>query len=990
MTAMVSSVPIKSRPALAMPGRAMIILDGPVKDTGIDLSAHGNAVLAAHFPELGMVEVLTVADQATISATLAVGTAERATLVISPRGFGFALPAALVDQRSMQLLAGAISGGRDAGGLQRLADLAVWRSGFESDHTPTALAARQWWSEHLHAPVHWPFVPAASASDLAHARLEREVSPALAAAVSAMAQARGWQPATLWLGAWWLLLRAIADKPLTIWTELDGRSFAQLQNCLGKLTQLVPLSVPLEPGEVAADRLGVLDRSMLVGIERQDFAPSGPDPQHMFSWHDFALVETSAGPWQVASLAVPPRQCDLGLEVGAGANQTLLRLHGAESFITAGDLALLADMLTVVLTEMAEDPDRAWETLLPRNRQSRTAPHSAPRTIVSDIARWARDCPEAIAVSDAFDCISYQQLWDRAGLVAGRLRALGVGPRRPVGLLGDRTVATAVAIVGAWRAGAAYLPLDPGHPDLRLRGLLAKANAVAMVADLATGMRAASLDLPTLLVTEDEDDSPQDLPELLPAWPAYCIATSGSTGEPKLVVIDHCNLAAYRDGLIAALALADRHRFAMITGWATDLGLTMFVAALTTGGTLHLVPAGNLLLAAAFGAFVRAHEIEILKLTPGHLKALLAQPGGTAVLPSRLIMLGGEAIPWGVVETITRHAPQLAIWNHYGPTETTIGAIAGRVLLTDRAMFDTPPIGQPFANLTVSIRDSWGDVTGNWLPGQIFIAGDTVARGYCGAPVATADAFSPAAGGARAYATGDRGRRLPDGRFVYLGRRDFQVKIAGYRVDPGEVEAALRTLPGVAAAAVVTRASADGDARLVAYAVPATGAAYDPLGWRRALARILPPAALPTAFVEVAAIPLRDNGKPAFELLPLEESVAGLHSASAGNHSTLEQVRAIWTELLGVAEVEPHDRFFDIGGHSLQMVAMQQLLVDRLGITLTLLELFANPTVAGIVLLAQGQAADDVAASAHRRARRQRSAIADLKRRRKEVANHDH
>lgn len=977
-------------PASPQVDRAMIVLAGPAAATAHDVSAQAAAIISATFPELGAVAVVAVPDQAAITAALAAGPVAAATLAVSPDGIGLALPASIVDQRSMLILGQALSLGGAAGGHQRLVDIAAWRNGFASDHTSAALAARDWWAKHLHPAVRWPFTPAAAASGADHASLERTVPATLATALTAMAQARGWRPETPWIGAWWLLLRAIADKPVTLWTELDGRGFEQLHSCLGNLAQLVPLSLPLEFEDCFADQLEALNRTLGTGQQQQDHAPQTPDPQITFAWHDVSLGEARVDGWHVARLALPPRQCDLGLEVCNGTNQTLLRLHGAERCISADDLTLLADMLRGVLAELAADPDRNWQDIVPSATPDGRVRHLAPRTILSDIACWARDVPDDIAVLDAFDSISYRQLWDRAGLVAVRLRALGAGPGCPVGLLGDRTVATAVAIIGAWRAGAAYLPLDPSHPEQRLRKLLAQAQAVAIVADLASGTRAASFDLPTLLVTEDEDDDPHGLPELTPAMAAYCIATSGSTGEPKLVVVEHGNLAAYRDELIAALALKDRHRFAMVTGWATDLGLTMFVAALTTGGTLHLVPASNLLQAAAFGGFVRAHDIEILKMTPGHLKVLLSQPGGAAVLPSRLIVLGGEAIPWGVVETITRLAPQLAIWNHYGPTETTIGAIAGRVELAERNQFDTPLLGLPFANLSVTIRDDWGRETGNWLPGQIFIAGDTVASGYCRAPAATARAFFPAAGGGCAYATGDRGRRLSDGRVAYLGRRDFQVKIAGSRIDPGEVEAALRTLPGVGAAAVLSRIGEAGNARLVAYAVPTPGAAFDPPAWRRALARILPPAAVPTAFVEMVAIPLRDNGKPAYELLPADEPAHGQHQDNAGHRSTLDQVQAIWTELLGVTEIEPTERFFDIGGHSLQMVAMQQLLSDRLGINLTLLELFASPTLAGITQRAEGNGADDVTVSSQNRAKRQRTAMAGLKRRREEVANHDH
>jgi amino acid adenylation domain-containing protein len=891
---------------------------------------------------------------------------------LAPRTIGLSLSQALADERTLDLLAAKIIDS-EACEMLPATVAAQWLDGFAEERSEAGAEARQWWADHLHPPVRLPFGGEGDGA-ASHLRRRLPIPPDLSRRVGIEARELGLSREAIWLGCWSLLMRAIADTALTMWVRLDGRSYDGLDRCAGPLARSAPFAWPLEEGGSVAGLLKRVEADLQTGRRHLEYLELSPPCRREigFRWQAArriagrnGAVWTELDRW---STGAPPA---LWLHVHEGEREPEIVLTAA-----SGEDALdgLGSTYLQVVARACAEPQARWSEALASDVLLRAAPVSADRSLLTDIAAWAAETPDAPALVDEFETLSYAQLWNRAGALAASLAGLGAGPERPIGLLMGRSVGAAVGILAAWRCGAPYLPLDPEHPQGRLRRLAIAARLTAIVADPTSGARVGGLGLPIL----DPLGSPA-VPEACgseprPASAAYLMGTSGSTGEPKLVAVEHRQLAAYRDGFVERAGIGTGRRFGLVTGWATDLGMTMIVAALTTGGALHVMPRVCLLQAPAFGAFVRSHGLQVLKTTPGHLSALLGQDGSDQVLPSELLVLGGEASTWQLIRSIAERAPALRVLNHYGPTETTVGAVAGFIDLSEAERHEVPLLGRALPGIEVHVLDEAMRPTRDWVPGEICVGGPGVARGYAGMPSATASAFLPAPGGGRLYRTGDRGRRLPDGRLAFLGRRDFQLKINGYRVDPGETEAMLRALPGVAGAVVVAKAG-EGGARLLAYVVPREGATWDPAGWGRLLAEQLPPHLLPANIIRLAAIPLRDNGKADTSRLPPEPS--GAH----GSLNPLEsRIAGAWRELLNLADVGPDDRFFDIGGHSLQMVALHQLLRERLQVELTLLELFNNPTVRAMAALAQGRRVDGVVVAAEHRASRQRAALGTFSR----------
>jgi hypothetical protein len=337
-----------------------------------------------------------------------------------------------------------------------------------------------------------------------------------------------------------------------------------------------------------------------------------------------------------------------------------------------------------------------------------------------------------------------------------------------------------------------------------------------------------------------------------------------------------------------------------------------------------------------------------------------------------LLVLGGEQPSWQLVRQITQLAPRLRVMNHYGPTETTVGVIAGMIDPRDAGRLSRPALGNPLPGIDAQVLDDELRPTADWIPGQIYVAGPTVGRGYYAAPAATAASFLPnPTGPGRLYATGDRARRLGDGRIEYLGRADRQIKINGFRADPAEVEAALGRLDGVSRAFVVPREHEKRGIRLAAYVLPSDPARWDPPAWRAALARELPTHLLPTSITRLTTVPLKDNGKLDVGQLPPEVPVVSPGAMSA----TESMIAAIWCEVLGLAAVGPEDRLFDVGGHSLSLMQIRRQLLEKLSVDLTLPQLFSHPTVRAMAALAEGCQRQDNFRTAHLRAERQRAAL---------------
>ena len=493
--------------------------------------------------------------------------------------------------------------------------------------------------------------------------------------------------------------------------------------------------------------------------------------------------------------------------------------------------------------------------------------------------------------------LTYAELDRRANGVARRLAGLGVGPDVTVGLHVERSLEMIVGMLGILKAGGAYVPIDTAFPAERVAYMVADSQA-KVVLDRSSFDQADGDSLETGV-------EPRHL--------AYVIYTSGSTGKPKGVGIEHRNIVNYVRGVVERLRLEPGMSYATVSTIAADLGNTVIFPALVTGGCLHVIAQERAENGALLAEYFERERIDVLKIVPSHLAAL----DPARVMPRKRLILGGEASRLDWIARLRELAPNCEIFNHYGPTETTVGVLTYHVTGIPHTPSGTLPLGKPLPGSEVQLVD-----------GEICVGGAGVARGYLNRPELTAQKF---AGGV--YRTGDRGRLLADGSIEFCGRVDHQVKVSGYRVELGEIEAALRE--HVREAVVLLR-----EDKLVAFVAPEAPALREHLNKR------LPAYMVPSVFVPMTRLPLNANGKidrQALAVMPLEQKAA----SGAARTETEKRLVEIWSGLLK-AEVGVEDDVFDLGAHSLMAMKALTQIRDAFHVNLSLRNLFERPTVAGL------------------------------------------
>ncbi|MGI5153413.1 amino acid adenylation domain-containing protein [Plantactinospora sp. CA-294935] len=570
------------------------------------------------------------------------------------------------------------------------------------------------------------------------------------------------------------------------------------------------------------------------------------------------------------------------------------------------------------------------------------AANGGPPLVPDALTAQARRAPHATAVVAGRRTVSFAELDARAERLAGALRQRGVGPETVVGVLLDREPDLVASLLAVWRAGAAYLPLDPGTPVERVGELLDDARAVALLTSSAQRDRIDGDRLLPCVLVDRETGPPADPAPARPVDPdqlAYVVYTSGSTGRPKGVQVSHRSLAHHLDWAVRSLAARGTGGAPLFSSVGYDLVVTTLYAPLLAGQTLHLLPPA-LPVTELGRALAEAGPFSFVKLTPGHLELLGYQlDDATAARIAEVLVVAGDALPAPLARRWLRLLGPGRLVNSYGPTEATVNATVHLVGATPEA--GVVPIGRPRPGVRAYLLDGALRPLPRGAVGELFLGGAGVARGYLGRPALTAERFLPdpyGPPGARMYRTGDLARMTVHGDLAFHGRTDQQVKIRGHRVEPGEIRGVLLGHPGVRDAVV----GVDGD-RLVGYLVPAGDGGPDGAELVAYCRRRLPEHMVPAYWVRLAAVPLTPNGKVDRAALPAP--VAEPADTVGPRDAVEERLVDLWAELFG-GRVGVHDDFFRLGGNSLLAMRMLAGVQREFEVQLPAAAFFAGPTVA--------------------------------------------
>ncbi len=905
------------------------------------------------------------------------------------------------------------------------ADWAVWQRAWMRG--PEAAAQLDWWRRTLagragvlELPTDRPRAPQQSF----RGAVERfELPIALCAGLRAAARRQGVSLFMLMQAAFAAFLgRASGQEQVNVGSAVANRRRRETEPILGMLVDNVVLANDLSGGPTVRELLQRTRRlcletgahqeipfdQVVEAVQPERDLAYNPLFQHSFSFHDSPLGElvfpglqaeltealsNGSAKFDVNVICIPRGEQRVGRPGAAEAGITVLWEYATALFDAAtarrmiGHFErLLAGFAADAEREVAELPLLTREEaqqLVAWEAGAATTPAPTEDCIHRLVALWAERTPGAPAVAAGGRRLTYGELDALANRLAWRLRRLGVGPEVPVAVCLERSPELVVAVLAVLKAGGAYLPLDPSHPPERLAYVLADVAAPVLLTRAALAPRLPAGGARVLTLDDGagprgpESAAPPPV-ETLPQHLAYVIYTSGSTGRPKGTELSHAglqNLVAWHQ---AAYALASSDRTTLVASPAFDASVWETWPTLTAGASLHVPPEEVVASPPELLAWIATERITVSFLpTPLAEACLEVEP--LPGLALRALLTGGDRL-----HRVGRTLP-FRLVNHYGPTESTVVTTAGEVA-AGAAAEAAPPIGRPIANLRAVVLGRWLERLPVGVPGELYVGGAGLARGYLRRPELTAERFVPdpcaradTPGedlGTRLYRTGDVVRRRPDGQLEFLGRTDHQVKIRGFRIELGEVEAALRRHPEITQAVVVARelrpAAEEGEAlqaekRLVAYVVPrrepaaaeAQGAPslFSPEPFvspdcslsaevRQWLAGQLPGYMVPAAIVVLDTLPLNPSGKVDRAALPAPPAAAADGADFLPPRTEIEElVAGVWAQVLGVDRVGARDDFFRLGGYSLMATRMLARLRDTHGVQLPLRTLFEAPTL---------------------------------------------
>lgn len=774
---------------------------------------------------------------------------------------------------------------------------------------------------------------------------------------------------TGWLAALW----HAAGRPaaLAVETVVAGRAFPELATAIGCFESPMAIVAEIADATTLEDLLSLVGGN-LTALEAADGSAAEPTGHHAARLPGFALHDVAspgpAGASAFHDLWIEPSDDvrKVALRAWAAGEQIRLALCTQNRGVAAGGSEVLMTCLRAVLAALGDDLSVTTSSLAMMDEDAARALIETTNTAQPPgrrLAHWhrqveqsARRTPDRTALTTESRAWSYRELDETANRLANELCARGTRAGDLVGLCLDRSDVAIVAMLAIAKAGAGYVPVDPRLPAQRRAAIASAAGlrrAVATAettADLAPDCDPVLVD-PNLSACAHRSSERPDV-ETADDDPAYVLFTSGSTGVPKGVQVGHGQLAAYLDGVMDRLELPGEIHSVAFSSLGTDLGNTALFPPLLTGGSLRVVAADISMDAQALAELLSAEAFDLVKITPSHLEALfLVAEEPRKLIPRRALVLGGESLGWGTYSRLQGVLNGCELYNHYGPSETTVGVLCGRVTGDELAdLASTVPLGTPMRHARAYVLDPQGRPLPAGIPGELWIGGSSVSQGYLPGTADeeherfTDDPFSRAPG-ARMYRTGDKVLLLPDGAYEFLGRIDRQVKVRGFRVELGEIEAVMRRHPRVTGARVMVSGQNAGE-HLVGYLTDAEGDRGS-VGWiGDLLAEHLPEFMVPAQVVALDAFPLTSAGK-IDEARLAERHGYDTDSVPGAGHRTKTEARVaeIMARLLLLEDMGADSNFFECGGHSLMATHLVVRLREEFVVNVKLRHVFERPVV---------------------------------------------
>jgi amino acid adenylation domain-containing protein len=878
------------------------------------------------------------------------------------------LPALCADVATLDNLVREMSGGYRSPAAPwdepvQYADLAGWQN--ELLESQDALARKFWQTRGFlqGLDIRLPFERAAGEPGaFAPRRLRLDFADTLAAELDARASASGLPPAVLLLSAWAALMRRLTGRPETvIGVACDGRKFAEMRGALGLFSRYLPLQCDAGEGASFQDLAAAVGRSAgelsrwqeyfnWRSFEEADggsrFLPYAFEDHELPAEHPAHGASFALDDWSVCT-----ERFRLKLLCLRRGGRIALELHFDAGAVEAGDAGRLAGWFESLLEGALRRPEVSLEDLdilSPAERERLDGELRGPRvdlgdepTLPSLFRRQAARTPDAIVAVCRDERLTYRELDRWSDGLAWRLRALGVGPEVRVALCVERSLEMVAGILGILKAGGAYVPVDPSYPAARRDFMLEDARAVVLLTreELALSVTAPA----------GHAGPPPGAPAADNL--AYVIYTSGSTGRPKGVMVSHRAIVNRLLWMQRRFPVEAADRVLQKTPYSFDASIWEIFVPLLFGARLVIAEPGGHQDAAYLRDAVARDGVTVLQLVPSFLPLFLDGAERRDLAGLRRLFCGGETLPATLAERcLERLGGELC--NLYGPTEAAIDATfhpCGPHLPAA-----TVPIGRPLDNVRLFLLDGRGRRVPPGAPGELYIGGAGLARGYLGRPGLTAERFVPDAwsggAGSRLYRTGDLARLAAEGDVEFLGRVDHQVKIRGFRIELGEIEVCLRRHPAVREALVVAREPEPGTRRLAAYVVLQAGqeAGVDEL--RDQLAASLPDYMVPATFTRLPAFPRLPSGKLDLGALPdPHPSPSGSREALAAPRSPAEEIlEGVWSSLLRTGPIGVHDDFFAAGGDSLIATQLISRVREIFRVEIRVRALFEEPTIAGL------------------------------------------